>query len=416
MNTINNTQVDNIDITNSQGIGFKGYVFTGGGLDFLKVVSSRINQDGSFVLDSVINNLLVNKGIDWSGTILNEYLNIFKYSTGTFSLVWDLKTEQFVAHGAVFQSKKDPEIGLVAHIRTHESFKYLGFGTLVTENVTRAGFENNASIILLATDDKLNRIESGEKAAYSLYSKIGYSILAEKTMIDTVDWLMIIDKHIFNFCQQEKKNNHGKFPPKTPEYIKQEQYKLIKKIRNEFYKKKGNLKVQKVTDGDLAGLFCLLTLCPEVDFKVKLDSWDVHYGPEIERSFVVNIRPALLDLNRLEDGSLLLRDTNGLILAVCSAKLAAPFSKNRYKIDFYCFPEFLTNNQKIIYNFIKNAIKNLQNNKFIPKPCYLSFCGVDKVKISIFENFNFKKTGNSSQFYKQNGTLDYETYEYIREM
>ncbi len=416
MNTKNNTQVDNIDITNSLGKRFIGYVFTGSGLDFLKVVSSTINQDGSFVLDSVINNLLVNKGVDWNGTILNEYLNIFKYSRGTFSLVWDLKTEQFVAHGAVFQSKKDPEIGLVAHIRTHENFKYLGLGTIVTENVTRAGLKNGAAIILLATDDKLNRIESGEKAAHSLYSKIGYSILAEKTMIDTIDWLMIIDKLIFDYCQLEKKNNQGKFPPKTPEYIKQGQNKLIKKTRNEFYKKKGNLKVQKVTDGDLAGLFCLLNLCPEVDFKVKLDSWDVHYGPEIERSFVVNIRPALLDLNRLEDGSLLLRDANGLILAVCSAKLAAPFSKNRYKIDFYCFPEFLANNQKKIYNLIENAIKNLQNNKYIPKPCDLSFCGVDESKISIFESFHFKKTGNKYQFYDQIGTMEYETYEYVREM
>jgi hypothetical protein len=38
----------------------------------------------------------------------------------------------------------------------------------------------------------------------------------------------------------------------------------------------------------------------ESNFKIKLDSWDGHQEVEFERSFVVNIRPAMIDQDSLE--------------------------------------------------------------------------------------------------------------------
>lgn len=394
----------------------EGLIFTGSGLDFIIKVSEKTNLNGSKVLNFIINYLLVKKGVDWNSPILGEYLGIYKNSLASFSLVWDKKIEGFISHGAVFQSKVNPYVGLVAHIRTLDEYQGMGLGTLMTEETTNVAFENNAEFSVLATDDKLHRIEAGERAAYTLYSKLGYAILAEKKLADTVDWLMITDQEIYSDCLKEKEKNKGRYPKETPAYIMEKQQKLINKVRGEFSKKKKNLMVDKVTDGDLAFLFMLTALSPEFDFKIKLNSWDVHQGAEFERSFVVNIRPAMLDQDRLEDATLVLRDDTGLIMAVCAAKQVYPFSRNTMRIDFYCFPEFLDNNKDVVLNLINEVIKRIKEAEDAPKPCILSFSGIDEVKISTFKNLGFKETGNKCQYYTQAGTISYETIEYSKRL
>lgn len=394
----------------------EGLIFTGSGPEFIKTVSEKTNLDGSVVLDFIINHLLVKKGVDWNSPILGEYLSIYKDSLASFSLVWDKNLKEFVSHGAVFQSKKNPLVGLVAHIRTPDEYQGMGLGTLMTEETTNAAFENNAEFVVLATDDKLHRIESGEKAAYTLYSKLGYAILAEKKLADTVDWLMIINQEIFNDCLKEKEKNNDRYPKEVSHEIKEKQQKLINKVREEFSAKNTNLKIDKITDGDLALLFMLTALSPENDFKIKLDSWDVHLGAEFERSFVVNLRPAMLDQDRLEDATLVLRDDNRLILAICAVKQVYPFSRNTMRVDFYCFPEFLDNNREDILNLIKETIKRIKEAPEVPKPCILSFSGIDEDKISIFKVFGFKETVNKYQFFSQDGSISYETIEYTKEL
>jgi len=393
-----------------------GLKFTGSGKEFIKTVSEKTGLDGFVILDSIINHLLVKKGVDWNNPILGEYLGIFNDSLASFSLIWDKNSGQFVSHGVVFQSKKTPGVGLVAHIRTLDDYKGMGLGTLVTEEVTKAAFSNGAKVVVLATDDKLHRIESGEKAAYTLYSKIGYGIIAEKKLADTVDWLMIINKEIFDDCERAKRKNNGRFPKHISDDIKGKQRKLIERVRQEFGSKRANLEVDKVTEGNIAGLFMLTALSPENDFKVKLDSWDVHQGPEFERTFVVNVRPALLDKDRLEDASLVLRDEKGLIVAVCAAKQVYPFSRNAMKIDFYCIPDFLIHNKKAVLDLIYEIEERIKKAENAPEPCILSFCGIDEAKLSIFESLGFKKTGNKYQYYSQDGTLSYETVEYSKKL
>jgi ribosomal protein S18 acetylase RimI-like enzyme len=391
-------------------------IFTGSGAEFIKTVSNKIDLDGSVILDYIINNLLVKKGVDWNNPILGEYLGIYKNSMASFSLVWDKKLKGFISHGTTFQSKENPYVGLIAHIRTLDEYQGMGLGTLMTEETTKIAFENNAELAVLATDDKLHRIESGERAAYTLYSKLGYAILAEKKLADTVDWLMITDREIFSDCLLEKEKNNGRYPKEVPAYIKEKQLKLIDKVRGEFSIKKKSLMIDEVTDGDIAFLFMLTALSPEYDFKIKLDSWDVHLGAEFERSFVVNIRPAMLDQDRLEDATLVLRDEKGFILAVCAAKQVYPFSRNTMKIDFYCFPEFMDNNKKEVLNLINATIKRIKESEDSPNPCILSFSGIDEVKISIFKDLGFKETGNRYQYYNQDGTLAYETIEYSNKL
>lgn len=418
--TIKKSDKDTINIketTISRGERrIEGLIFTGSGPEFIKIVSEKTNLDGSVVLDFIINHLLVKKGVDWNSPILGEYLGIYKDSLASFSLVWDKNLREFITHGVVFQSKKNPLVGLIAHIRTPDEYQGMGLGTLMTEETTNAAFENNAEFVVLATDDKLHRIESGERAAYTLYSKLGYAILAEKKLADTVDWLMIIDQEIFSDCLKEKEKNNGRYPKETPAYITEKQQKLIDKVRGKFSAKKKNLSIDNVTDGDLAFLFMLTALSPLLDFKIKLNSWDVHLGPEFERSFVVNIRPAMLDQDRLEDATLLLRDEKGFILVVCAAKQVYPFSRNTMRIDFYCFPEFLDNNRESVLNLVNETIKRIKEAEDAPEPCILTFCGIDEVKISTFKDLGFKETGNKYQYYSQDGTLAYETIEYSKKL
>ena len=98
----------------------------------------------------------------------------------------------------------------------------------------------------------------------------------------------------------------------------------------------------------MANLFLLMNLCPPDDFRVKLAAWGVQLGPEMERGYIVTVRPAIADRDRLEDASLALRDGQGAILAVCAAQRAFPFSRNAMRIDFYCLPQFFAANRPAV--------------------------------------------------------------------
>jgi hypothetical protein len=414
MKNSNRIQVEKLEIKRTSGKQVNVLIFTGSGIELLKTVSKYTEVDDLQLLDLIINNLLVNKGADWNEVILAEYLNIYSDSKAIFTLVWDINSGIFISHGAVFLSRGHPAVALVAHIRTHDDFKHLGLGTLVTEKVTRAGFDNGADVIVLATDDKINRLDSGEIAAHSLYSKMGYGIITEKRLIDTIDWLMIINRKIFIDQQNKKKLNYGKFPREISDDIKNEQESFIHLIREKYSIPREDLNIQTVTDGDLADLFLLLNLSPANDFKIKLHSWGVHFGPEFERSFIVYVRPALMDLDRLEVCSMILRDQSGLIVAICAAKLAIPFNRNTFVIDFYCFPEFLQKNHQIVSNLIEVTINKIQQDNSRSRPGFLSFCGTDEQKIEIFKELGFHKNNNKHIFYSNFEKSSYTAQEYIK--
>lgn len=397
-----------------KGRRIEGLIFTGHGRSLLRRIGQATGLESGVILDHILNRLLVQKGVDWTGTIANEYLNLYDESLGTFCLVWDNLSGKFVSHGAVFQSRTHPGVGLVAHIRTLDDFKYLGLGTLVTERVTQAAFDRGARVVVLATDDKLNRVESGEKAAHRMYSRIGYVILGEKRLADTVDWLMIIDAGIYDARQEEKRLRDGRFPEKIGPSIRKKQDDLIRDVRCRFESGSPGLRIDKATNGDLAGLFLLTALCPETDFRVKIDAWDVHQGPELERAFVVNIRPAMMDRDRLEEGAHVLRDEDGFIVTVCAARRVQPFHRNTYRMDVYGSPGLIANRRREVEELIAHTVETLRRDESLPDPCYLTFSGIDEAKIDLFRESGFQTTGNRTTFYSDDGGSEYTLEEYAR--
>ena len=105
-------------------------------------------------------------------------------------------------------------------------------------------------------------------------------------------------------------------------------------------------------------------------------------GPEMERCYLVGVRPALADRDRLEDASLALRDRHGAIMAVCAAQRAFPFSRNVMRIDFYCLPRFLAANRPAVVALVEAVLARIEQSAERPSPCRLLFSGVDEEKIA----------------------------------
>jgi len=170
---------------------------------------------------------------------------------------------------------------------------------------------------------------------------------------------------------------------------------------------------------------------------VKTSQWDetipgfleadtiAHCGTSVAGMFVYTINTVdiasqwteqratwVMDKDRLEDRSMILRDEKGFILAVCAAKQVHPFSRNTMKIDFYCFPEFVENNKDKVTQLIDETLKQIRTSERVTKPCYLSFSGIDETKITIFKDLGFKRTGNEYRYYTHEGRLAYVTEEY----
>jgi GNAT superfamily N-acetyltransferase len=385
------------------GVRVDGRVFTGTGQQVVRAIAVHAGVDPLELLSTIVNNLLVPKGADWTAVILSEYMGLYHDSQGLFSLVWDDRTRQVVAHGAVFQSSSNPWTGLLAHIRTLEGFKGLGLGTLVTERVTAAAFDHGAGVVVLATDDKIHRVTQGERAAHSMYSRLGYAILGESRLADTVDWLMAINKQLLSASR-----NTG-----DSEEVAARKREFVASTRRQFAPTSTTLKVEPVTAGDLAGLFLLLNLCPEDDFRLKLTSWRIHYGPELERTFITTLRQAIVDQDRLQDASLVLRDSEGRMLAVCAAQLVAPFTRRTYAVDWYALPEYVQKNSEQIIGLVRSTIDRIRESPLVTRPCSLSFVGVDAVKIELFRSVGFASSGTFTSFYDSSSGEAIEASEFV---
>jgi hypothetical protein len=391
---------------------FDGLVFTGPGREVVERISRETSQGGTAVLDSIVHRLLVKKGADWTNAILCEYMGLYDDSSGTFSLVWDKSSRQLVAHGSAFQSKTHAGAGLVAHIRTEDAFRGLGLGSLVTEEVTRTSLQRGAQVVVLGTDDKRYRIQQGEKAACSMYSKLGYAILAEKELTDTIEWLMVVDRQMLRRCEQEKQAGGGRFPETMPPDICEMQRGLVEIVREQFSQRLADGQTSPVGDGDMANLFLLMNLCPPDDFRVKVVPWGVQLGPEMERCYLVGVRPAIVDCDRLEDASMALRDRHGAIMAVCAAQRAYPFTRNVMRIDFYCLPRFLAANRSAVARLVEAVLARIEKSTERPSPCRLLFSGVDEEKIGLFEPLGFSPTGNMHPYFTAEGQPDFEAGEW----
>lgn len=381
------------------GTRIDGQVFTGPGQQVIESIASHAGVDTFELLSTIVNRLLVPKGADWTAVILSEYLGLYPDSRGLFSLVWDDVTRQLVAHGSVFQSAANPWAGLLAHIRTIDGFKGLGLGTLVAEQVTAAALEQGAEVVVLATDDKIHRVAQGERAAHTMYSRLGYAILGETRLADTIDWLMAIDMPQLHASQATREAADGRMPEKDTAEITLAKQEFVHRTRSHFAATISDLRVEPVSAGDLAGLFLLLNLCPENDFRLKLTSWRIHYGPELERTFITTLRQAIVDQDRLQDASQVLRDSDGRLLAVCAAQQFAPFTRRTYGIDFYAFPEFTAKNLARITELVRSAIDRIRVSPLVVRPCTVSFTGVDTAKIEVFESLGFTPTGVAIIYY-----------------
>lgn len=398
------------------GKHLEGVVFTGQGRAVLERIGEETGSSEAGVLETIVKRLLVQKGADWTGAILGDYLGLYEDSLGTFALVWAKQARQLVSHGAVFQSMAHPGAGLIAHIRTADSWQGFGLGTLVTEEVTRAAFAQGARVVALATDDKRHRMGQGERAAQSMYSRIGYRVLAERELADTVDWLMVIDSPVFERRQEAKQKNGGRFPPEISNDLQNLQVRLVEQTRERFSEKLTEGRIQPVSNGDLANLFLLMNLCPPDDFRVKLSAWGIHLGPEFERSFVVGVRPAIADRDRLEDASLSLRDNQGAVVAVCAARQAAPFTRNAMQVDFYCLPLFLETNRQAVVDLILATLEHVQQSPERPKPCRLLFSGADAKKTLLFQELGFNRTTNTYSYFGPDGSMGFEAQEYEKRL
>jgi hypothetical protein len=243
--------------------------------------------------------------------------------------------------------------------------------------------------VVLATDDKIHRIGQGERAAHSMYSRLGYAILGETRLADTVDWLMAVSKPLLAASRNASESEQ--FAAAKGEFVA--------RTRGQFAAATSELRTEPVTAGDLAGLFLLLNLCPENDFRLKLTSWQVHYGPELERTFITTLRQAIVDQDRLQDASQVLRDGEGRLLAVCGAQLAAPFTRRTYGIDFYAVPEFVEQNAQRVTELVRSTIDRILESPLASRPCIASFVGIDRLKIDVFQSLGFELSGATTLYY-----------------
>lgn len=384
----------------SSGAGVDGVLVTGNGPQVVRAIADRAGMDSLDVLSSIVNNFLVKKGADWTAAILSDYLELYEDSAATFSLVWDDASCRLAVHGAIFQSASQPWAALVAHIRTADEFRGLGLGTAVTETLTATALRQGAGIVTLATDDKINRLNQGERAAWSMYAKLGFAILGESRLADTVDWLMAADRSLFELHQRNKAAV-GRQPDKLLPSLAAAKENFVQRTLTRFAQVENGF-VEPVTPGDLPGLFLLLSLCPKPDFQLKLTSWQIQTGPELERAFVTTVRQAVADRDRLHDASLVMRDESGAIVAICAAQLSSPFSRRNYAIDFYCHPILLRSSFDAVQSLVRLTMERISTSPIAPRPCSLTFQGVDSEKISLFKSLGFVETDNSAAYYQSN--------------
>jgi hypothetical protein len=225
---------------------------------------------------------------------------------------------------------------------------------------------------------------------------------------------MIIDQPAFQQARTHRQEHGGQLPEPAPEPLAAMQQRLIASTTSRLASPKAELRAEPVTEGDLAALFLLTNLCPPQDWRLKLCAWDVDKGPEFERSFVVNVRPALLDRDRLEDASQVLRDPQGYIVAVCAARQEAPFSRRTFRLDFYCLPALFQSQPGVVRRLVEQTIQGIERSERVLRPCRLSFCGADEAKIALFRSLGFAPSSNSIPFFTPDFTPAFEAREFVR--
>ncbi len=245
-----------------------------------------------------------------------------------------------------------------------------------------------------------------------MYAKLGYAIVAEKQLTDTIEWLMVVDRGLFERCQRKKQAGGGRFPAAIPADAAEMQRGLVESVRRQFSQRLADGKTSPVGEGDMANLFLLMNLCPADDFRVKLVPWGVQLGPEMERCYLVGVRPAIADCDRLEVASLALRDRHGAIMAVCAAQRVLPFTRNAMRIDFYCLPQFLAANRPAVVALVEAVLARVEQSSERPSPCRLLFSGVDAEKIALFERLGFSPTANTHPYFTAEGELAFEAREW----
>jgi len=223
---------------------------------------------------------------------------------------------------------------------------------------------------------------------------------------------MVVDRPLFERCQQEKQTAGGRFPAATPQDVRDMQHGLIESVREQFSRKLDDGAVSPVGQGDMANLFLLMNLCPPGDFQSKLIPWGVQLGLEMERSYLVSVRPAIADRDRLEDASMALYDRRGTMLAVCASRRASPFTRNAMDIDFYCLPRFLAANRPAVAGLVKAVLTRIEQSTERPSPCRVLFSGVDQEKIRLFEDLGFVLTGNTYPYFTAEGKPAFQAREW----
>lgn len=335
---------------------FEGALHVGGGVTVVESAARATGRTALSVLEEVVKDLLVQKGVDWTGTILNEYLGLYGDSRAVFALVTEKKSGRLVAHASVFSSAGEAGAGLLAHVRAAQGWGGYGLGTLVTEAVTGAALAAGVPFVVLETDDRLFRSKQGERAAYGMYERIGYVVLRERRGADSTGWIMVINARIFSLGQ--KLNSTAAPSEQARARLRREQARLVTALRTQYSAPLGRSKIDRVRAGDLGGLFLLLNLHPPQDFTGRLVPWRVFDGPECEREFVVQIRPALAGGSPPEDLSVVLRDSRLGLVAVCAARRVP--ARRAYEVDFYCVPGLLRRRRALVRELVQAVRQRLE--------------------------------------------------------
>jgi len=346
-------------------------------------IAGLAEKDGASVLSEISRSLLVSKGADWTVPILGEYLQLQPDSACLFALAWDRCSHQLVGHGAMFHSARYSHAGFIAHVRTKNEVKNLGGGSLIVKHLLHQAFDRGIKYLVLRTDDKLLSTEQGEKEMKSFYEQIGFTIVAEQKLSDTVHRLMALDSEVFQAVENDRSSD---------EILRLQNALRISLTRSLIGTVPSAMKMESVQAGDLSALFLLLNACPQRDFQFKLTSWDIQNGLEFERQFIVSIRPALANQDQLEDASMVLRDELGRLLAVCAARQVMPSTRQTFQIDFYCLPVFLEHNHNHVKKLVEAVITRISQAMPKHRSITLFFRGLDEAKIGVFKNLGFDET------------------------
>jgi alkanesulfonate monooxygenase SsuD/methylene tetrahydromethanopterin reductase-like flavin-dependent oxidoreductase (luciferase family) len=86
------------------------------------------------------------------------------------------------------------------------------------------------------------------------------------------------------------------------------------------------------------------------------------------------------------------------VLAICAARLVAPFSRQAYAIDFYCLPDFLAANAERVRALVTATMERIGRDPARPRPCRVVHVGADEAKQRVFAELGFGRGVNLHAF------------------